>query len=423
MNAAQLARALMQGIGRPHVHVRRSGRLDHPEVVLHACLTNPIYDRQCSGTRAAYLQELIELSGEQRWFRERILAALADPDEEVDEAQLREFAMGYVRAGDAEARQVFYERVAADAADGYIASVCDLIDLDGPRAALQVVDQLGELALTSPEDLDDDYLLDYIEREHGAETLAELLEVARARGAFARAYVNHALAARAAEHAADAARPQITGPRYRDLLDYLDRAERASPGQVGIWATRAARADLRLAARGLLEAESDDRLLAHIQVFCRRRFPYSPKHLMPYVRHPNERIARRSLVALEDLCHPALRPLALELIAAGRLVDLALGLFIANYQPGDEALFRRLLDGAADDEAAHGIILSLNDVYAANPTPAAADLLLAMYERGPCALCRTHTVKALLAIDALPDGLREECRHDADKGTRALVGA
>lgn len=164
MNAAQLARALMQGIGRPYAQARQAGRLDHPEVVLHACLTNPIYDRLCSGTRTAYLQGLIDLSGQQRWFRERILAALADPGEEMDEPQLREFAMGYARAGDAEARQVFYERVAADAADGYIASVCDLIDLDGPRAALRVVDRLGELALTCPEDLDDDYLLDYIER-------------------------------------------------------------------------------------------------------------------------------------------------------------------------------------------------------------------------------------------------------------------
>lgn len=422
MEESQLARALYQGLGRPHVQARRQGRLDHPEVVLQACRTNPAYDRLCSGTRTAYLQELIDLSGQQRWFRDQILAALAEPAEEMDEPQLREFAITYARAGDAEARYVLYERVAEDAAAGDASSVCDVIDLDGPPALLRVADRLGELALSRPEDLADDVLLDYIEREHGAEALAALLDAARARGPFAAAYVDHALAARERGRVARDSRPQIAGPRYSDLRAYLAQgSDRVSIIQINRWAQGADDEDLRLAAEALLATEEPRRLLAHLQIFAKRRFPLSLHLLTPYAWHPNERVARRSLAAMEGLADADLRRLSGDLIAAGRYVDCALGLFVANYQPGDETLFSRLLDQAADDDAAHGVVFSLNDIYAANPTPAAADLLRTMYERGPCAICRADTVAPLLKLGALPDWMRAECRYDANTSTRDLV--
>lgn len=56
-----------------------------------------------------------------------------------------------------------------------------------------------------------------------------------------------------------------------------------------------------------------------------------------------------------------------------------------------------------------------------NSAPEAAELLLLLYEIGPCAACRDDIVADLLELKALPAHIAEECRFDANKKIRDLV--
>lgn len=63
----------------------------------------------------------------------------------------------------------------------------------------------------------------------------------------------------------------------------------------------------------------------------------------------------------------------------------------------------------------------VKDLFDRAPAPEAVEVLLELYERGPCASCRKYVVKHLIALDALPAELAEECRFDANEDVRALV--
>ena len=106
----QFARALYQGLGRPILYARTHDAAPFADLLLEACLVNPVYDRQTGVNRAAYLAELIAATGNAAFFRARILAALSDPDEEMDEELLFDLALHFAQGGDTAARRAMVAR-------------------------------------------------------------------------------------------------------------------------------------------------------------------------------------------------------------------------------------------------------------------------------------------------------------------------
>jgi hypothetical protein len=56
-----------------------------------------------------------------------------------------------------------------------------------------------------------------------------------------------------------------------------------------------------------------------------------------------------------------------------------------------------------------------------HPSEETERTLLLLYENTPCALCRWRAVKHLIAMDRLPDSIRDECQYDTYSKTRTLV--
>ena len=69
----------------------------------------------------------------------------------------------------------------------------------------------------------------------------------------------------------------------------------------------------------------------------------------------------------------------------------------------------------------HAIGMGVREVLEAHPSTEGATALLALYEYGPCSLCRTHAVELLYGLNAVPAWMFEECRFDADFDLRAKV--
>jgi len=63
MNTELFAEWLFRGLGRPYLYLQSHDSTPYLDVLLHACLYNPVYDRQCEGSRANYLFGLISLTG------------------------------------------------------------------------------------------------------------------------------------------------------------------------------------------------------------------------------------------------------------------------------------------------------------------------------------------------------------------------
>jgi hypothetical protein len=416
LTVAQFQRLLFQGRGHAVLHLQRRAAAPYREALRAGCLHNPCYYRE--GHRAAFYLDLIALTGEERWYRDQIVDALADPSDDDDIDQLLALALHWAQQGDALARQRLYEQVAEQAREGTTIGADYLIALDGADGFRFVAERLGEAVLLGEEVWEHDGLLDALEERAGAAVTAALLEKLRSTNRRARSYLELVEAARRRPA------PQRLDPTtlsYADIAQRIREGERGGPPLLRRWAAVASDADLALAAHDTLAEADPEQLAVRLLIFDRRAFPFGPEPLLPLLANANERVVVRAYNALGQLNHPTVRALALQLLAERRQLDHAVGLLAANYRAGDYALVAAALATVDDDNTLHNAGFDLLDLLKAHSSPDAAPALLSLYERGPCAFCREHAVAALRDLSALPAWIAEECRFDAYEGVREMV--
>ena len=82
--------ALKRGHGRAFLHAKNFGLAGVADLVLEACLKNPVYDRQCESSRAAWLYSLFAGTKEYPRLASAILSALQEETAEGDMEHLCE---------------------------------------------------------------------------------------------------------------------------------------------------------------------------------------------------------------------------------------------------------------------------------------------------------------------------------------------
>lgn len=423
MTREQFARALSQGLGRSILYVREHGAAPLTDLIIQACLYNRVYDRQTDVGRAPYLAGLLAATGDEDAFRLPILAALADLDEEMDEELLFDLALHFAKGGDAKARQTMLARFLDNVSSGDITGASQIADLDGPAGLRFAVEQIGA-ALGRAVDFGDSWLQDYLIGDLEAVFADQpgILSDPRV-SAFRAAALGTAneQAARKQEHEhRRQLRAQLERLSYSELKAALE-AKLLSVTSLSRWGKRADDTELRHAADDLLAApdvKQQERLLF---IFDQRDFPDGYEPLLPFLETPERRLRLRAANAISRFRHPELRARALELLAQVDTLEYGLTLLAGNYAPGDYAMLAARPQEPLDDEALHAFGWRIHEMFARNPAPEAAELLLSLYEQGPCAQCREKFVADLIALDAFPAHLAQECRFDANEGVRALV--
>jgi hypothetical protein len=417
----QFARALYQGLGRAMLYAQAHSVDAYSEAIVTACLYNPVYDPQVVSDRAPYLAELIAATAAEASYRRAILAALEDPDPDMDEDQLCDFAVIFARNGDAEARQALYERFAENAGCGDTTGYRQIIELDGTEGLFHVVRAFGA-ALRRAVSFDDDDLPDHLMRD-----LEPLLEEAVPADPDIIAFQQHALPGIARTQAAKADRERrrrlsanLAQLTYAQLWHYTETGELSGRERID-WGAVAPEAELVLAANDLLAATDPKVQWKLLTIFHERSFPLDHRALLPMLDRPDRYLAIRAANALGRIRHPEVRALALELIAEPERRDYGLRLLAGNLVPGDYRMLEALVIAEQDDVALHNLIWCVKESFARHPWPEAAGVLQLLFERGPCDVCRKQIVKNLLALGPLPAPILAECRYDANAGTRALV--
>lgn len=423
MTREQFARALAQGLGRPILYAHEHGAALFADLIVQACLYNRVYDRQTDVGRAPYLAELLAATGDEGTFRLPILAALADPDAEMDEELLFDLALHFARDGDAKARQTMLARFLDNVSNGDVTGASQIADLDSPAGLRFAVEQIGA-ALGRAVDFGDCWLPDYLlgDLETAFADQPGILSDPRV-SAFRAAALGSAdeQAARKQEHEhRRQLRARLEGLSYSELKTALE-AKLLSVTSLSRWGKRADDAELRHAADDLLAApdvKQQERLLL---IFDQRDFPDGYEPLLPFLDAPDRLLRLRAANAISRFRHPDLRARAIGLLAHVDTLEYGLALLAGNDAPGDYAMLVARLQELLDDEALHAFGWRIHDMFARNPAAEAAELLLSLYEQGPCAQCREKFVADLIALDALPPHLAQECRFDANEGVRALV--
>lgn len=356
-------------------------------------------------------------------FEQRILDALTeldDDDDAIDVAQLFDFALIYARAGNLHARRLMYEQFAANAGDSNDFGATQLIDLDGIDGFRFVAARLGEAARLDSKFWDDAALMEYLKK-----CVPDITDADIAALGSIDASVQHYLdvvAQTMAQRAEIAQQRQDTGDlSYAQLKQIMEAQKPVRYSSFKRWGRSASAADCEAAARDMLKQNDSRMLAAYLAIFAQHRFPFGIQSLLPYIWHEDNLVARWTLDALSLFRDPALHDLGLELLRVNRHTGDALGLFNLNYHVGDEEVFISLLDAAQTNDEVHALGFGLIDVLTQNSVHREREILLMLYERQPCSLCRLKVVRRLAALRAIPDWMLHECQYDADEDTRAIV--
>jgi hypothetical protein len=406
-------------LGRAVIRLREAGGgATFREAVLRACLRDDRYDRQCEEGRERFRFDVMAATGEPEFYRRWLLRAttpgrLRGNDGEQLVALLRVFAEG----GDAEARARLYTIFAVNAVTERPDGATDIVELDGLAALLFV---MPRLVIDADDPCFARYLIGIaIERDGEAAAWAALAAVADADLVVARllALVQADEQRERAGQGRDAADTGVASD-YPAIRARLRAGERAARRHLWCWARGATAAELVPVAHDLLAEDDLQRRNAYLWIFQHRPFPLDHTPLLALAREPSRRTAAPVISVLAKIEHNKVRALALELLAAGR--GDGARLLAANYQAGDYALVERLLLTWTDREELHDLGFGLHDMVESHPQLDAHDALRALYEQGPCSMCRRHTIALLAELGPLPAWLVEEYRWDADHEVRAL---
>ena len=167
---------LRKGLGRAAVFLRANDSAPWREQLLYVCTHYLTYDAQCEESRAHYLLDLIEISGEADFYRNRIIAVLSGDHEEMDLGQMFEVVSSFAANGSDAAKQAMYtafHRHGFDAAGLTCAE--QLVILDGLRGLLFAMKSFREV---EPDERpwQFGYLIEVLKKHHGEQTLPSELD-------------------------------------------------------------------------------------------------------------------------------------------------------------------------------------------------------------------------------------------------------
>ena len=413
---------LAGGFGRVVLFLQENGAAPFREAILDSCRHRRAFDRQTEGYRIDYLFDIMRATGEPEFYAAHIRRALGADDEDYSYGQLYELAARLAQGGDAEARRMMYDRFARHAVRLDTTGAEDFVTLDGLDGYMFVAEQWRRHPLPEDDRWEETWLLDKLEKQIGqAESRQALEQAAQARPGLA-PYLAAVERAREQENKQRAGFKRAPAPTYAELAERVADPKQTARWQAWrSWAKRLDDDTLNRLAQDLLAEADRVPLLKLLHLFRERVFPLAADRLLDLTRARDEDVAEAARWALSNLTDPRVRTLALELLESEAPPRVALEMLRNNFAPGDYAQVERmaLSDGMGADEY-HALGFSIREVIEANPAPGSAPTLLALYERGPCVLCRCSAVELLLPFGPLPLWMAAEGRWDADEETRSL---
>jgi hypothetical protein len=158
-----------------------------------------------------------------------------------------------------------------------------------------------------------------------------------------------------------------------------------------------------------------------LKVFAERAMPEFDERLIGLCQHSDDRVRLSAFNALEELEHPLIREFAVAQLRAGGFDSRLIGLFVRNYEPGDEAMIFEALRLPDDELRRHTLMLDALKVVESQPEAECSPLGLLVYGESTCSQCRSFAVELLVDDGVAPAWLIEESRFDASSYCRKLA--
>lgn len=445
MNKRAFRRALRYGFGRAILHLQQHDSTPYRDDILDGCLHFWGYDGDFDTDRPEYIFEIISLTGEREFYRNRILNAVETETDDHDLRQLLTLVRLFAEVGDDEARQTLDRALQRMPFDELLTE--REIVREGPQGLLRIVQsRLACLAPDGETDVDISelgWVLRDAQGHWGKRAFTEVMSVAGQQDP--RIATIWKQIQKEARDSAKKPRDRYQEPilSYEQVNEVLKNPGIAksfggsSPtSTLRNWSKVASDADWQRLCERMATLPLDDiqwrRALRYL--FDRRAFVGEPNRFIASVKafplganrpatfdDSLEELPRYALNALALIRHPDVRSLALELLAISRWTSHAAALLVTNYVDGDLQVLAHAFRRERREWQRHGMGISISRIDCAYAPPDAPDVLRMLYENVRCGHCRHDFVTRLHEYGALPASIAEECRYDANFDLRTLI--
>lgn len=412
--------ALQKGLGRA-VQWAMAGKLDEG-VLLDACLHDMRYDHQCEESRGDWLWQIIQA---RRWevrFRSAILEAMQSLTDVYLTEQLCELAVHHASSGDEAFRSCLYQIVEVRPFDDIPWLIeWPIVQLDGEKGFLFAARMRGQQLAKREWEWDDNYFLDKAIEQLGKGRIDELFD-ATTDEALTRYRDVWLQKKNASKEEASPRQAHVDKMKQIPVADIIAAAEspESKYSYFRGWGRWANDNDLETVLERLLSAQEPGIIGNYLRVFSGREFPRIVPELVSLSQHNDPEVRRRAISALENNAHPLVRELAELELKKGLPGGLALGLFIKNYQQGDEQQILESVEIPGDEVQLHYFLMDADKILEANPQADCSKLGMVIYALTPCGNCRGSAARLLHNHNVAPPWLTEECRFDSEPDTQKL---
>jgi hypothetical protein len=417
MDNIEFQRAVALGLGRAVQYLADHDASPYREIILDACLHNKAYDPQVEGSRAEYMFDIISRCDDTAFYSDAVIRSLSDEEHDWDTPQRFELARLLAQVGASSAREAMYS--AFRAKELHASDIAaPFIELDGIQGLLFVAGQIGEQLARNSNQWEDDSLLFMAGETCGRHVVDAALAEAAKSNENIKAYLNAVENSRSSR--SQTQRPDTKTLTYDQIRSSIDSK------RVGValreWAAGASDSELERAARDLVHEKDPEKLRSYLKLFWKRRFPLDIGHLFQLLDIPDGPIPFHTLKVLANLEHESVRSLAFKLMETDSRRGWAIDLLVKNFRESDYSTIEAWCVSEQNPGAINAFDRSLRDFFAAHPNlETEMRLLNIMYEKEPCAHCRSSIVERLIEVNGLTDALRQESKYDSYADTRALV--
>lgn len=397
----------------------------HREIILHACLHDVAFDTQLSDSRGLYLYDVIHATGEPEFYGPCIREALADPEAEGDEDQIFDLCALLAREGDQAAREVMYAAFRRNVEAGDSTGAEAIIAMDGIDGYAFVAQGFAAFPLPEDEAWQETSAFETFVEHVGEQNLPNALAGLAAQNpalapylAMKKAHWEEWLCNRGKPL------PAVEVPDYAALKSMLDSSEAPRSMRYRTWGRNLDDDTAARLAADTLTKTDPVQIEKYLRLFDERPFPLNHRRLLEWAKSDEEKLAWQAVRSLGNISHSTVRDLALELAATpGRERESVLLLRNNADTRSDGMLLEQIVARPLTDVEFHWLGVQVRDYLKQNSTPSAPALLTALYENGPCVLCRESVIEMWLEIGPLPEAIRAECRYDAAPGIREKANA
>lgn len=417
MNRDQFRDALHKEFGRAILFARDNDASEFRDLILDACLNCYAFDVQIEGARGSFMHELTGYLPDRDFYRAEVLRSLRHCGDDNHARQRFHFAACMADDGSEPAKRAMYDNYRPGPQSGEAIGI-EFVEMDGIPGMLFAVEKLGALLNDGTKQVDMGWLISHSHEVLGEVEVSEALQLAAVDSPNIAIYIGAMNRPTAGSDS-----PTNSEVRSWTYSQLLQRADRHPVNRWMSWGRTADDGHLLSAARGLIAANGDDDVAAHLRIFWRREFPLEPEVLLNFTESENEKVRRGALIALRNVSDSGVRDLALRLITTrAEQRGFAIDILNKNFHPGDHVFVLEWFRSEEQPEILHSIGLGLEDFRKAHPDDAIIiPTLLALYERGPCSSCREGAVRKLILAGSLPEEIAAECAFDSNSDIRELV--